>query len=79
MVKSNVAEERLSRILLTNIKVGKVRMNVENDVLAAAALMATSTLYSRYRKPTEFTLRELLLISHKLGMPLTKLLSEQEG
>ena len=69
--------ERAEAYLMSRIKSGMVLYDVSNQELAAAARVCLSTLYSRYKKPSQFTFGELRAIAKTLHMPLCDLVCEE--
>jgi hypothetical protein len=73
-LRTPVAELQ-NRTIVANIKYGMEMTGVSPDELALAMRTTTKTVYSRFKHPEEFRIRELRAISKKLHVPIEQLIT----
>lgn len=70
------ADEKTKTVLLANIDYFRRMKGITDEEFEIAGRMSKSTYYRRLREPDTFLLSELMGISKKLGVSLTRLFTE---
>lgn len=69
------AADLKNRAVVANIKYGMAMADIDPTGLALAMRTSLKTVYSRFKHPEEFRLRELQAVSEKLHIPLEQLIT----
>lgn len=72
-------EDQQNREIVAKIRYGMEKYQVSHEELALAARMTKQTLYHRYKRPDEFRLCELRLVSKKLHIPLSEFIEQNNN
>ena len=64
-----------NRTVIASIKYGLEMADVDPSELATVMQTSAKTVYTRFKHPEEFRLRELRAVSKKLHIPLEQLIS----